>query len=199
MLNFESNVINLPCVVCPKLIQFTCVSMGLAFGYPVWLGRLSHLLSHQRPSHTDRHFVSTAICVKTTMKQMPWNRFQPHIDPVQNRGKFLWTVLFKTCPQIIRSKIVVIKKLWTFFRSLGSRSLSIIAMLNFSGEANTLIHCIREDDTANPLGIHRYSVKFLIVAPSPIEAAPPNFHKKINFLDKSFQIGKPPGRLLRYM
>ena len=34
-----------------------------------------------------------------------WNRFQPQIDPVQNRGTFLWTVISKICPWIIRSKI----------------------------------------------------------------------------------------------
>ena len=35
------------------------------YTYPVWLGRLAHLM--RRPSHTDRHFVSTASCVKTTL------------------------------------------------------------------------------------------------------------------------------------
>ena len=29
--------------------------------------------------------------------------------PVQNRGKFLWTVISKTCPRIIRSKLVVLE------------------------------------------------------------------------------------------
>ena len=68
-----------------------------------------------------------------------WSWFQPQIVAVQNRGTFLWTVISKTCPQIIRSKIVffrssnisvpcphaqltgrtVIKKLWTFFGPWG--------------------------------------------------------------------------------
>ena len=34
------------------------------------------------------------------------------------------------------------------FRTLGSRSLSVNAMLNFSGKANTSIHGLGEDDTA---------------------------------------------------
>ena len=62
-------------------------------------------------------------------------RFQPQIDPIQYRGTFLWTVISKSWPWIIRSKIVifrissisatishaeiifrtVIKKLWAFF------------------------------------------------------------------------------------
>ena len=68
-----------------------------------------------------------------------WNRFQPQIDTVLNRGTFLLTVISKTCPRIIRSKKVffrisnilstrshaqlifrtVIKKLWTFFGPCG--------------------------------------------------------------------------------
>ena len=35
------------------------------------------------------------------------------------------------------------------FRTLGSRSLSVAAMLNFSGKANTSIHGLGEDDTAS--------------------------------------------------
>ena len=34
------------------------------------------------------------------------------------------------------------------FRALGSGSLSVNAMLDFSGEANTSIHDLGEDDTA---------------------------------------------------
>ena len=34
------------------------------------------------------------------------------------------------------------------FRTLGSRSLSVTTMLNFSGKANTSIHGLKEDDTA---------------------------------------------------
>ena len=34
------------------------------------------------------------------------------------------------------------------FRTLGSRSLTVTAMLNFSGEANTSIDGLGEDDTA---------------------------------------------------
>ena len=66
--------------------------------------------------------------------------FQSQIDPVQNRGTFLWAVISKTCHWIIRSNKVllykisnisvpcphaqlrgqtVIKKLWTFFGPWG--------------------------------------------------------------------------------
>ena len=34
------------------------------------------------------------------------------------------------------------------FRTLGSESLSVTAMLDFSGKANTSIHGLGEDDTA---------------------------------------------------
>ena len=34
------------------------------------------------------------------------NRFLPQIDPVQNHGTFLWTVITETLPRIIRAKIV---------------------------------------------------------------------------------------------
>ena len=34
------------------------------------------------------------------------------------------------------------------FRNLGSGSLSVSAMLDYSGEANTSIHGLGEDDTA---------------------------------------------------
>ena len=36
----------------------------------------------------------------------------------------------------------------SIFRTLGSGSLSVTAMLDFSGKANTSIHGIGEDDTA---------------------------------------------------
>ena len=39
------------------------------------------------------------------------------------------------------------------FRTLGSGSLSVTAMLDFSGKANTSIHVLGEDDTARvPVG-----------------------------------------------
>ena len=41
------------------------------------------------------------------------------------------------------------RTLMDIFRTLGSGSLSVTAMLDFSGKANTSIHGIREDDTAN--------------------------------------------------
>ena len=49
---------------------------------------------------------------------------------------------------MLSSEVAVIKKLWTFFRTLGSWSLSVTAMLDFSGKANTSIHGLGEDDTA---------------------------------------------------
>ena len=41
-------------------------------------------------------------------------------------------------------------KVMDIFRTLGSWSLSVTAMLNFSGKANTSIHGLWEDDTARP-------------------------------------------------
>ena len=38
-----------------------------------------------------------------------WNRFQPQIDRVQNRGTFLWMGMSKTCTRINRSKIVFLE------------------------------------------------------------------------------------------
>ena len=49
------------------------------------------------------------------------------------------------CPHAQLRGRTVIKKLWT----LGSGSLSVTAMLNFSGEANKSIHGLGEDDTAS--------------------------------------------------
>ena len=43
----------------------------------------------------------------------------------------------------------VIQKLWTFFGPWG-RDLSVTAIWNFSGKANTSIHGLGEDDTASP-------------------------------------------------
>ena len=40
-------------------------------------------------------------------------------------------------------------KVMDIVRTLGSRSLSVNAMLNFSGKANTSIHGLGEDDTSN--------------------------------------------------
>ena len=42
----------------------------------------------------------------------------------------------------------VIKKVMDIFRTLWSGSLSVAAMLDFSGKANTSIHGLGEDDTA---------------------------------------------------
>ena len=43
------------------------------------------------------------------------------------------------------------------FQTLGSGSLSVTAMLDFSGKANTSIHGLGEDDTAIP---HHYIMTF---------------------------------------
>ena len=56
-----------------------------------------------------------------------WNRFQPQIDPAQNRGTFLWTVigLYRisnisvSCPHAQLTARTGIKKLWTFFGPWG--------------------------------------------------------------------------------
>ena len=81
-----------------------------------------------------------------------WNMFQPQINPMQNRGTFLWTVISKTWARIIRSKIVffiisnisatrshaqfifrtVVQQLWTFFRPWG-RDLSQSPLFKKSG------------------------------------------------------------------
>ena len=52
-----------------------------------------------------------------TFSPSSWNRFQPQIDPVQN-----WTIISKTCPRIIRSKIVFFIESVTF--QLHARMLS---------------------------------------------------------------------------
>ena len=52
------------------------------------------------------------------------------------------------CPHVQLRGRAVNRKLWTFVRTLGSRSLSVTAMSNFSGKANTSIHGLGEDDTA---------------------------------------------------
>ena len=76
-------------------------------------------------------------------------------------------VISKTCTGIIRSKIVFLEsvtfqlharmlssevaqslKSYGNFRTLGTRSLSVTAMLSFSGKANTSIHGLGVDDTA---------------------------------------------------
>ena len=64
-----------------------------------------------RPGTEPRTLAWKAAVLTTTLGPPPgspsgWNRFQPQIDRVQNRGTFLWTVMSKTCPRIIRSKIV---------------------------------------------------------------------------------------------
>ena len=110
---------------------------------------MSHLKFGNQP-------MAVAAFSAAKQSQRGW-KFQPQIDSIQNRGTFLWTVISKTWPWIIRSKIVifrisrisatrphaaelifrtVIKKSWAFFRAWGSRSLAVIAMLknvNFFG------------------------------------------------------------------
>ena len=51
------------------------------------------------------------------------------------------------CPHAQLRGRTVIKKLWTF-SDLRSRPLSVTAMLNFSGKANTSIHGLGEGATA---------------------------------------------------
>ena len=53
------------------------------------------------------------------------------------------------CPHAQLRGRAVNRKLWTFFRTLGSGSLSVTAILDFWGKANTSIHGLGEDDTAN--------------------------------------------------
>ena len=92
---------------------------------------------HSAISECHSHGIETLV---TRVKCSGWNKFQPQIDPVQDRGTFLWTVISKTCPRMVRSKIVllhrisnisvtcphaqatgrtVIKKLWIFFGPWG--------------------------------------------------------------------------------
>ena len=67
------------------------------------------------------------------------------ITPYKIVGHFFG--LSKTCPRIIRSKIVFYNQLFIHhgYMALGSRSLSVTAMLN---KADTSIHGLAEDDTA---------------------------------------------------
>ena len=65
--------------------------------YPVWLGRLTHLLRH-RPSHTDRHFVSTASFGKTTLalptKKLGCYEIETNISSAFNNKPFSAGVIF---------------------------------------------------------------------------------------------------------
>ena len=97
-----------------------------------------------------------------------WNRFQPQIDRVQNRGTFLWTDINKTSGGIIRWKIVFFKsvafqlharmlsskvgqslKSHEHFSDLGVGIALSHRHVGFFGYlANTSIHGLGEDDTA---------------------------------------------------
>ena len=103
-----------------------------------------------------------------------WNRFQPQIDPVQNSGTFLRTVIedLPSNNQVensfvesvsVQSHVLMLTsqpaqslKSYGHFRTLGSRSFSVTTMLIFSGRANASIHALGEDDTAKALfDLHR--------------------------------------------
>ena len=60
----------------------------------------------------------------------------------------------------------VTKKVMDIFRTLGSGSLSVTAMLEFSGKAKTSIHGLGEDDTANwaysASGFSCYSLHYFV-------------------------------------
>ena len=136
----------------------------------------------RRATHSSRHTWLCLLIDPCSSRLWPgpsgWNRFQPQIDPVQNRGTFLWTVISKTCLWIIRSKIVFlepvifqlrgrmvifrtfVRKLWTFFGPWGrdrSQSPPCWKTLIFLGKTNTAIHGLREDvkATSDPLNPHR--------------------------------------------
>ena len=49
---------------------------------------------------------------------------------------------------MLSSEVAQSLKSYRHFRTLGSRSLSVIAMLTFSGKASTLIHGLGAEDTA---------------------------------------------------
>ena len=62
-----------------------------------------------------------AVVFTASTSPSGWNRFQPQIDPVKNRGIFFRRVISNTCPWIIRSKIVFLESV-TF--QLHARMLS---------------------------------------------------------------------------
>ena len=61
---------------------------------------------------------------------------------------FLESVTFQFHARMLSSEVAQSLKSYGIFRTLGSRSLSVTAMLYFSGKANTSIHDLGEDDTA---------------------------------------------------
>ena len=61
---------------------------------------------------------------------------------------FLESVTFQFHARMLSSEVAQSLKSYRLFRTLGSRSLPVTAMLYFSGKANTSIHGLGEDDTA---------------------------------------------------
>ena len=61
---------------------------------------------------------------------------------------FLESVTFQFHARMLSSEVVLSLKSYGHFSDLGSRSLSVTTMLDFSGKANTSIHGLGEDDTA---------------------------------------------------
>ena len=61
---------------------------------------------------------------------------------------FLESVTFLFHARMLSSEVAQSLKSYRSFRTLGSGSLSVTAMLDISGKANTSIHGLGEDDTA---------------------------------------------------
>ena len=120
---------------------------------------LIKLTPHDKGQMIPQHVVSCASPSGTL--------FQPKIDRVQNRGTFLRTVIyqysgnnqvensflelvtFQFHARMLNSDVAQSVKSYGHFRTLGLRSFSVTAMLNFSGKANTTIHGLGEDDAAS--------------------------------------------------
>ena len=71
--------------------------------------RSNHFWTSDTWRHSKCHFSQCQI-FRIVMPNPPppsgWIWFQSQIDPVENRGTYIWTVISKTSPRIIRSKTV---------------------------------------------------------------------------------------------
>ena len=70
---------------------------------------------------------------------------------IRSKIVFLESVTFQFHARMLSSEVAQSLKSYDFFRTLGSRSLSVIAMVIFSCKANTPILGLGEDDTAKGL------------------------------------------------
>ena len=79
-------------------------------------------------------------------------------DQVKNSFFFLISNISVPCPHAqLRGRSHY--KVMNIFRTLGSGSLSVTAILDFSGKANTSIHGLGENDTARATAVIRCNLK----------------------------------------